>query len=245
MKSCTVCNATKELHEFDKIRNTKGNQVPTGRCKDCRKSYINEYNSRKSYKTGLKREEYLKSVRKPKLSPAEKEELGKAKWNAAYFKACKKAEQDRIDFLIANIKTCGKCSKDLELARFHTRNRKRKDGSTYKTTYSWCKTCRRINNNYYESTTNGKKAKKKRNALRDRRSKQATPKWLTPEQKQQIVDTYEHMRDRSVATGVEYHVDHIVPLKGKNVCGLHVPWNLRVVGAKENLSKSNTYDGWK
>ena len=68
--------------------------------------------------------------------------------------------------------------------------------------------------------------------LRNRRRKQATPKWLTDEQKQQILDAYT-FRPRG------YHVDHIIPLRGEGVCGLHVPWNLQWITAEENLKKGN------
>lgn len=70
----------------------------------------------------------------------------------------------------------------------------------------------------------------------------ATPKWLSKEQKQEIVSFYALAKDCEVVSGQKYQVDHIVPLKGKNVCGLHVPWNLQVLPADINNSKGNRYE---
>jgi hypothetical protein len=67
----------------------------------------------------------------------------------------------------------------------------------------------------------------------------ATPVWLTTIELQQIEELYEIALAFKLYTGEKYHVDHIIPLQGKNVCGLHVPWNLQVIPAKENISKSN------
>lgn len=77
------------------------------------------------------------------------------------------------------------------------------------------------------------------NADRRCRKLNATPDWLTDDHYSRIKEIYLHARDCKIITGEEYHVDHIVPLKGRNVCGLHVPWNLQVLPADVNISKGN------
>jgi 5-methylcytosine-specific restriction endonuclease McrA len=75
--------------------------------------------------------------------------------------------------------------------------------------------------------------------LRRRRFRDATPPWITKEQKQAIRRLYLAAMQLTKTTGERYVVDHIVPIHGEAVCGLHVPWNLRVITQEENLKKSN------
>lgn len=77
------------------------------------------------------------------------------------------------------------------------------------------------------------------NSVRKRRHKNATPPWITEDQKESIKRLYLHAMHLTKITGERYVVDHIIPLINPTICGLHVPWNLRVIPQQENLLKSN------
>jgi hypothetical protein len=69
--------------------------------------------------------------------------------------------------------------------------------------------------------------------------KKATPLWLSKAQRREIIQIFV---EASARDG-EWHVDHIVPLRGVNVCGLNVPWNLQIITGDENRKKGNKHDG--
>ena len=70
---------------------------------------------------------------------------------------------------------------------------------------------------------------------------QRTPSWFSNEDDQKIKDLYTQAKNLEKLHGVKYHVDHIIPLQGKLVSGLHISSNLQIITAKDNLSKGNTY----
>ena len=69
------------------------------------------------------------------------------------------------------------------------------------------------------------------------------PPWLTIAHKREMRALYSLAIDATADTGVRHHVDHIYPIVGLNElgehisCGLHVPWNLQIVTAKDNRRK--------
>jgi hypothetical protein len=69
--------------------------------------------------------------------------------------------------------------------------------------------------------------------------KRAIPSWVDSNHFEQIKTFYEEAKKRSQRTGERWNVDHIIPLCGKTVCGLHLPWNLQLLTEKENMQKSN------
>lgn len=72
--------------------------------------------------------------------------------------------------------------------------------------------------------------------------KKRTPIWLTNDDLWLMNEVYDLAALRTECTGVKWHVDHIVPLHGKTVSGLHVPSNLQVITQEENLRKLNSWN---
>lgn len=143
---------------------------------------------------------------------------------------------------------CNSCQTDKDLLSF-SKNSSRKTGYD-----QYCKQCRSDYVKKWRKTDRGAKTLKKTRrkfylenkdyelakSRQWRRGKKAgTPSWLTEEHHKEIQYVYSLARECSIITGERYEVDHIIPINGKNVCGLHVPWNLQILPRDLNSAKSN------
>lgn len=75
-------------------------------------------------------------------------------------------------------------------------------------------------------------------ATRNAAIKNRSVAWADTEK---IKEVYERCRAISEETGIPHEVDHIIPLQGETISGLHVHQNLQILTAEENRSKSNNY----
>ena len=162
-------------------------------------------------------------------------------------------------------KVCTRCKEDKPLSKFHSHKKGKfgkrskckvcynKDVQTWRDknpdkVHQYTMTSRNRNRERYRATYNKwqsqNRDRKNANEASRRASKlKASPSWLSKEQKDDIKAMYSLAKKFKVMCGIEYHVDHIVPLKGENICGLHVAWNLQILPATINIKKSNNFLG--
>lgn len=117
---------------------------------------------------------------------------------------------------------------------WHTKNAV--EQANYRATY------RAANPTYFTDYAQNNRAKlTAKTRVRQSAILKRTPVWLTEDDFWLMEQAYELSALRTKLFGFPWHVDHEIPLQGKCVSGLHVPNNLRVIPARENLVKNNKF----
>lgn len=236
LKTCKRCESTKSIEDFTLARARKDGRNPY--CKSCTREIGRAYNATHKEQTAARtkkwREDNLERAKAKdaawRAANRDKSAAYSAAWRArnpggqaaadkAWYERNRerKLQSDRVKRL-ANL--------DLYLQRereSYARNREARSARG--------KRWREANKHrvaYHASL--------RRKAVADR-----TPSWLTEEDFAAIDRFFYKAARMTQIVGVPYHVDHIVPLRGKLVSGLNVPWNLQVLPATENLKKNNQY----
>ena len=235
-KSCRVCATDKPLELFQKDPRTKSGYA--GRCLSCASIY-----KRRHYEAN--REHVLAVNRAWRVSHPEAGIVIQKRYYEAHPE--RRAEASRA-WKERNIDRC-KASRAIhrEKNKVATKVARQKRESENKEKYA------RLRLEYKLANPEAWRASQEKHRLANldrfaakeqlRRAKKinATPAWLTPTQKAEMLGFYTESRAVTEQTGVEHEVDHIVPLRGRLVCGLHVPWNLQVITASQNASKGNRF----
>ena len=136
------------------------------------------------------------------------------------------------------MKKCKICKKTKDLSLFH------KDKTGLQGRKARCKACQAIISKAAYKYTMSLPGRREAKRARDRgrpfeksayfKRMRARPKWAIPKQ---IEAYYRKAREKTLKTGIKYSVDHIIPLIGRNVCGLHCEENLQIITLEKNLKK--------
>lgn len=210
MKICNVCNTLLSFKEFYKNNHMADGYLNT--CKCCSKKQVNTAKRNKASKEYKARniEKVREASRLYRLENKDKE----IHRNKNY----KEQNKEKIALQRKEYREANKAS----IKEYRDRYREENKEECNARTKEWHRLNKHISNSY--------------TAKRRFTKRQACPSWVCQES---IKEVYLKARELTETTGIQYHVDHIIPLINNKVSGLHVLANLRIIPYYENLSKSN------
>lgn len=246
LRKCRRCGEIKEITGEHFYFNTASN-LYSSNCKLCRSSgRYREINQ-------LLDKGLIKCTGCNKILPADDEHFFKSSITRSGFvhccKSCTQAKTspkyaEKLNLAEQGFKKCVACSSVKRLEKFHT-------GAGVGGRGSYCIDCENIRQKKWR-TENAEQFRERSRQYRQRNSHiyrankidraRAFPSWLSDQQKTDMRAIYQEAELLTCLTGVPHEVDHIVPIKGDAVCGLHVPWNIEAVPRNTNRRKSNRVD---
>ena len=244
MKTCTRCKATKPLSEFYARKSAKDGRE--SHCRECAGEKVRLYHAThkeatkaykiankerssivdKAYRESHKAETKARTSKWSKLNP-ERRIAATRKWQLAN---PEKHSEIQKAYREAHLEKAARVNKE-----YRTKNREALNAAA-RANAAENRESRKMSRREWSRANPHLVCQQaaKRRAV----SRQATPKWAN---RFFIQEAYHLAALRTKLTGIDWHVDHIVPLKSSLVCGLHCGANLAVIPAKENISKSNRY----
>lgn len=216
LKTCSVCKNAKPLSEFH--RNKRAADGLCYRCKPCNCAHVQKAREADPERTKLRKSaDYLKHrdkrLQQVKAHRAANIETYALKAKARYKRDKEKVAAAQHAYYLKN----AECIKQRSAEWTNGNRARRKEIGR-----EW-RQRNKATVNFWD-------------ANRRAAEKQATPSWANSFF---IAEAYDLAKLREKVCGGKWHVDHIVPLQSKKVCGLHVEHNLQVIPGGENLRKSN------
>lgn len=220
MKKCNKCRAEKALTEFFKRKMSKDGLQPICKCCDTLSRKI-----RKDADPERERE-YQREYR---LENADAKAASDQRWYAANKEHCAKVSKQyhlaHQDDALYNAKRKAYYVNNGDVLCAGRRIQRAADPEKFRA---------RRRQHY----ANNKAAYVANAAKRRADELNATPAWVDL---MAIRRVYEQCRIVTLVTGIEHEVDHIIPIRNKKVCGLHVHWNLQILMWRDNAVKSNKF----
>lgn len=214
MKQCTVCHQTKSLDDFHRNKNNSDGRAY--RCKECTKLYFKKNAKhiagvRKKYKDGIK----------DKISDYNKQ------YYEDHSESLKDYQQQRREEQPEKVRESLKRWRDKNVDHVKDYNQKwKEENKDYVSEYN------RWYQQEFPEVHAANHAKRRATKL------EATPNWANLTEIQKF---YDEAKLRTKKTGVQHHVDHIVPLQHDLVCGLHNEYNLQILTYEQNCKKKNSF----